>query len=79
MISSFILCAKGDGGIGEGLFVSWLKEAKTPEEVIERFKKEGFNVGNNKAFMYARAMTKGNVVIVSRCLDPGELKEMMLD
>ena len=76
---TFILCARGDGGIGEGLFVSWLKEADNPGQVIERFEKEGFNVGNNKAFMYARAMTKGKVVIVSHCLDPKELREMMLD
>ncbi len=75
---TFILCAKGDGGIGEGLFVSWLKEADNPEQVIKRFEEEGFNVGNNKAFMYARAMTKGKVMIVSDCLDPEELKEMML-
>ena len=56
----------------------WLEEAKTPEEVIERFRKEGFNVGNNKAFMYARALTKGRVIIVSENVTKEELEKMML-
>jgi nickel-dependent lactate racemase len=73
-----ILCANAECGIGEGLFVEWMKEGKSPEEIIERYRRVGFSVGNNKAFMYARALTKGRVVIVSHRLDPDELDEMML-
>ena len=76
---TFILCAKADEGIGEGLFRTWLEEAKEPGEVIERFREEGFNVGNNKAFMYARAMLKGKVLIVSDQVDRSDLQDMMLD
>ena len=76
---TFILCAKADEGIGEGLFRTWLEEAKEPGEVIERFREEGFNVGNNKAFMYARAMLKGKVLIVSDQVDRSDLQNMMLD
>jgi len=76
---TFILCARAEDGIGEGVFRQWLKEAATPEEVIDRFRLEGFNTGNNKAFMYARALTKGRVIIVSENVDPKELGEMMLD
>ncbi len=76
---TFVLCARAEDGIGEGLFRTWLEEAKTPEEVIERFRREGFNVGNNKAFMYARALTKGKVLIVSENVKREDLKRMMLD
>ena len=76
---TFILCARAEDGIGEGLFQQWLTEASDPQEVVDRFRKEGYNVGNNKAFMYARAMLKGRVIIVSDQVDPKVLKEMMLD
>ena len=46
---------------------------------FERFRREGFNVGNNKAFMYARALTKGKVLIVSENVKREDLKRMMLD
>ena len=77
--ATLILCARGEDGYGEGLFRQWMMEAKTPEEVIERYRAEGFNVGNNKAFMFARALTKGRVVIVSDHLKKEDLNEMMLD
>lgn len=48
------------------------------QEVIERFRKEGFDVGTNKAFEYARAMTKGEVIIVSRNVDEERLHKMKL-
>lgn len=76
---TFILVARAEDGIGPELFRQWLAEAKTPEEVVERFRREGFDVGTNKAFEYARALTKGNVIIVSENLDPATLKEMMLE
>lgn len=75
---TFILCAEASDGIGEGHFKEWLEEAATPQSVIERFIREGFNVGNNKAFMFARALTKGRVIIVSDRLDEKELNKMML-
>lgn len=75
----YILIANAEDGIGEGVFREWLSEAKTPQEVVERFRKEGFNVGSNKAFMYARALTKGRVIIVSENLKEKDLNEMMLE
>ena len=75
----YILMANAEDGIGEGVFRQWLVEAKKPQDVIERFRKEGFNVGSNKAFMYARAMTKGRVIIVSENLKEKDINEMMLE
>lgn len=76
---TFILLCRGEKGFGPELFKRWLEEAERPEEVIERFKKEGFDVGTNKAFEYARAETKGRIIVVSENLDPVELKKMMMD
>ena len=74
-----ILCARSELGVGEGLSPQWMKEIESPEAIIERYKREGFNVGNNKAFMYARALLRAKIVVVSELLDPEELKEMFLD
>lgn len=76
---TYILVAQAEDGIGEGVFREWMVEAKTPEEVVERFKREGYNVGSNKAFMYARAMTKGRVMVVSENLKESDLNAMMFD
>jgi nickel-dependent lactate racemase len=75
---TFILVAEAKDGYGEGVLREWLTEAQNPEEVIERFRKEGYDIGSNKAFMFARAMTKGKVVVVSEYLDKDELNGMML-
>lgn len=76
---TYILNANAEDGIGEGVFRDWLVEASTPQEVVERFRVEGYNVGSNKAFMYARAMTKGRVIIVSENVKEKDLNEMMLE
>ncbi len=77
--TTLILVAYAEDGIGPQLFQDWLKEANTPEEVIERFKKEGFDVGTNKAFEYARAMTKGKLIIVSENVDPERIRAMKME
>lgn len=76
---TMILCANGELGVGEGLFPQWMKEGGSPQEIIDRYRREGFNVGNNKAFMYARALLRGKVLVVSDKLDAVELKEMFMD
>jgi nickel-dependent lactate racemase len=50
-----VLIAECRDGIGK--YADWLKQAKTPREVIERFKCEGFAKDHSsKAFMCARAL-----------------------
>lgn len=75
---TFILVAECKDGYGEGVLKEWLEVAKDPQEVVERFKQEGYDVGSNKAFMYARAMLKGKVIVVSEYLLKEELEKMML-
>ena len=74
-----ILVASAEDGIGPQLFQDWLRESTTPEAVIERFRSEGFDVGTNKAFEYARAMTKGKLVIVSGNVDPEQIRAMKME
>ena len=74
----FILCARAEDGIGGELLKRWLEEAHSPQEVVERFRREGFQGGNNKAFMFARALMRGEVIVVSQYLKEEELKAMML-
>lgn len=76
--AKFILCARAEDGIGGRLLQQWLEEAKSPQEVIDRFAREGFQAGNNKAFMFARALKKGEVIVVSDFLDRTVLGKMML-
>lgn len=77
--TTLILVACAEDGIGPKMFQDWLREGESPEAVIERFRKEGFDVGTNKAFEYARAMTKGKLVIVSENVDPETIRSMKMD
>ncbi|MEL7647231.1 MAG: nickel-dependent lactate racemase [Sedimentibacter sp.] len=74
----FILTAECKDGYGEGVLKEWLSEAHNPQEVVDRFKAEGYDVGSNKAFMYARAMLKGRIIVVSDHLNKEELHVMMM-
>lgn len=64
---------------GTGDFAGWLKAAPNPQAVIERFKREGYTKESSaKAFMFARGLSRFDVIVVSRCLPPGELEEMFM-
>lgn len=75
---TFILVAESKDGYGEGVLREWLEAANNPQEVVDRFKEEGYDVGSNKAFMFARAMLKGEIIVVSEYLNEAELGKMML-
>ena len=76
---TMILVARAEDGIGPELFQQWLMEGESPDDVIERFRREGFDVGTNKAFEYARALKKGRVIIVSENVDPERIRRMKLE
>jgi nickel-dependent lactate racemase len=57
-----VLLAECADGIGK--FAEWLKTARSPQDVIERFKREGFTrEHSSKAFMCARALAERCVVV----------------
>jgi nickel-dependent lactate racemase len=73
---SIILVAECLDGIGS--FGKLLTESRDPQDVIDRFKRSGFESNNHssKAYMYARALLKHNIYFISHVLDPLELKKM---
>jgi nickel-dependent lactate racemase len=72
-----ILVAECSDGIGD--FASWLKSAKSPESVIERFREEGYTQESSaKAFMFARGLTRFDVIIVSKSLAADEVEDMFM-
>ncbi|WP_147357416.1 hypothetical protein [Enterocloster lavalensis] len=64
---TFFLVAEAKNVIPQ-LFIDRMAQATSPEEVIECFRKEGFGIGSNKAFMYARCLLKGRIILVSEGL-----------
>lgn len=75
---TFILCARAEKGIPR-LFMDWMREASCPEDIVERFRREGFGIGSNKAFMYARALLKGKIILVSEGLTEEQAHSVMMD
>jgi len=72
-----ILVAECSKGIGK--FQNWLLKAKKPEDVILRFKKIGYTEeASSKAFMFARALLRYKLFIISDCLKRENLKGMFL-
>ncbi|SEC00673.1 nickel-dependent lactate racemase [Paenibacillus sp. GP183] len=73
---SIILVAECAGGIGS--FAQLLIESRDPQEVINCFKREGFNSINHssKAYMYARVLQTHDVYFLTDKIDPLELKKM---
>lgn len=70
-----ILVAECPDGIGK--FAGWLKSAKSPEEVIERFRIEGFTEDHSsKAFMCARVLKDHPVIVSCSGIDKNELEQM---
>ena len=73
---SIILPAACPDGIGSELFFEWMDTAECPEDVMERFKREAYNVGTSKAWMYSRCILRAELILISDCLDEKTLKRM---
>jgi nickel-dependent lactate racemase len=70
-----VLVAECPDGIAK--FAAWLKGAKSPQEVIERFKQEGFTrEHSSKAFMCARALAKHPVIVHCSGISQADLEAM---
>lgn len=76
---TIILVAECIDGSGNEKFEEWMEAAKTPEDVIERMGREGFQMGAHKAFLLARTMVKARVLLVSDCMPPALGKKLMLE
>jgi nickel-dependent lactate racemase len=70
-----VLIAECADGIGK--FAAWLKGAKSPQDVIERFTREGFTrEHSSKAFMCARALAKHPVVVACSGISRQDMEAM---
>ena len=61
------------------MFVDWMRSADSPQDVIDRYRKEGFGIGSNKAFMYARCMLKGRIILVSEGMTASEAHQVKME
>ena len=73
---SIILVSECRGGIGDITFENWMKEAKTPQEPIERLR-ERFLLGGHKAAAVCRIILKHKVYLISS-LNKVEVRKMFL-
>jgi len=71
-----ILFAPCQEGWGSKIFQEWMKEAKNPEEIIERIK-EKFIIGAHKAFLFAKEIQWAKVYLYSE-MDPSQVKDAFL-
>jgi len=70
-----VLLAECADGIGK--FAAWLKGAKSPQDVIDRFTQEGFTrEHSSKAFMCARALAKCPVIVYCSGIPRQDLEAM---
>jgi len=70
-----VLLAECADGIGK--FATWLKGAKSPQDVIERFTREGFTrEHSSKAFMCARALARHPVVVSCSGISQQDMEAM---
>jgi nickel-dependent lactate racemase len=71
-----VLVAECSRGVGK--FANWLKEARSPKEVIDRFCREGFTPEqSSKAFMCARALDRYTVIVSCKGIPEAELEQML--
>jgi nickel-dependent lactate racemase len=73
-----ILVAKCSDGIGKQDLYELLKNAGSPQKMIEKFREIGFTASSRKAYMFARAMLKVRIIVVTDGIDPDKGRDMML-
>lgn len=73
-----ILLAKCSDGIGKKDLYELLKDAGSPQQMIDKFRKLGFTASSRKAYMFARAMLKARLIVVTDGVEAGRLEDMML-
>lgn len=73
-----ILIAACSDGIGKKDLYDLLKDSGSPQRVIENFQDLGFTASSRKAYMFARAMLKAQIILVTDGIDPSRIEDMML-
>ena len=71
-----ILLAECKDGIGAHGFYEWMSAATCPQEVIDRFIREGYSIGASKAWLFSRCLKRSDLILVSKNIDDKTLKKM---
>jgi len=71
-----ILPAECRDGIGARGFYEWMAAASCPQDVIDRFIREGYSIGSSKAWLFSRCLKRAEVIVVTKCIDDRTLEKM---
>ena len=71
-----ILPAECKDGVGARGFYEWMSAASCPQDVIDRFMKEGYSIGSSKAWLYSRCLKRAEVILVTKGIDDQTLDKM---
>jgi len=75
---TIVLCAECLEGFGSN-YAQYVKKAEKPQDVIDEYIREGFNLNANaKAFQLCRALKQFNIVIVGSKFSHEELEQMFM-
>ena len=75
---TIILATECSDGIGQKDLYELLKNGGSPAGVIENFHQKEFSASSRKAYMFARAMVRCQVIVVTHGILPEKIKDMML-
>ncbi len=71
-----ILLAECKDGVGAHGFYEWMSAATCPQDVIDRFIREGYSIGASKAWLFSRCLKRSDLILVSKSIDDTTLEEM---
>ncbi len=74
---SIILAAACPEGAGSQSYEAWMNGMTSFEQVLERFKQEGFHIGPHKAFQIARDAANIHLTFISD-MDPAKARALLL-
>lgn len=63
-------------GVGSNGFYEWMEAALSRQDVVERFKREGYSIGASKVWLYSRCLLRADLIVGSDCLDEKTLGHM---
>jgi hypothetical protein len=53
-----------------------MSAATCPQDVIDRFIREGYSIGASKAWLFSRCLKRSDLIVVSKHIDVKTLEEM---
>ena len=71
-----ILVAECMDGVGSRGFYEWMAAAGCPQDVIDRFIREGYSIGSSKAWLFSRCLKRAELILVTSRMDDETLQAM---